>query len=242
MIHVSNLSVNQTNGKVLFDRINLTIEDGDNLAIIGPSGCGKSTILRYILGILFPISGCITIDGKNMQQLGKKDQCQLRLTIGMMFQSGALFDSLNVEQNIAFPLVENTRMSKDAIQRRVNDALSLVDLNGYNKSMPYQLSGGQKKRIGIARAIITNAKYLFMDEPTAGLDPLTSATVEDMIVRLSHELKTTTVIVSHEKNTILRTAKKIYMIHNHGIIGPETPETILSTGNNTMKQFVEGSL
>ena len=169
MIQIKNLTKQFSNNQTLFEGLNLTVNDGDNIAIIGPSGCGKSTILRYILGLKLPDSGDISIDGKHFNSLNDRDFLQLTLNLGMLFQSSALFDSFTVEENIAFPLVENYGYDLNSTRKKVNYVLELVGLAGFNQKMPYQLSGGQQKRVGLARAIITEPKYLFFDEPTKDL-------------------------------------------------------------------------
>jgi phospholipid/cholesterol/gamma-HCH transport system ATP-binding protein len=240
MIRISSLFKTFSNEQILFRDLNLTVEEGENVALIGPSGCGKSTILRYILGMKFPDKGQIMIDNQDLYHLNEQELFQLRLNFGMLFQSAALFDSFTVEENIAFPLVENYGFSLSETQNKVNYVLELVGLEGYNNKMPYQLSGGQQKRVGLARAIVTEPKYLFFDEPTAGLDPVTSTNIENVIIRLNKVLKTTTIVVSHEKSTILRTAKKIYMIHNKALLDFETPDTIETTKNSVIKDFMKG--
>ncbi len=240
MISIKNLNKSFSSEQPLFQDFNLDINDGDNIALIGPSGCGKSTILRYILGMKYPDSGTILIDGNDINHLSDRDMHQLRLSFGMLFQSSALFDSFTVEENIAFPLVENYGLTLDQARNKVNYVLDLVDLNGFNTKMPYQLSGGQKKRVGLARAIVTEPKYLFFDEPTAGLDPVTTTNIENVIIRLNKVLRTTTVVVSHESSTILRTAKKIFMIHNNALLDFETPDTIKTTKNSIIKHFMKG--
>ncbi len=240
MIKIQNIFKTFSNNQTLFNDLSFEVEEGENVALIGPSGCGKSTILRYILAMKYPDKGTIEIDGQNILNLNENELFQLRLNFGMLFQSSALFDSFNVEENIAFPLIENYGASLLSAKNKVNYVLELVGLEGFNKKMPYQLSGGQKKRIGLARAIVTEPKYLFFDEPTAGLDPLTSTNVENVIIRLNEVLKTTTIVVSHEKSTILRTAKKIFMIHNKSLLDFETPDTITTTTNSIIKDFMKG--
>ena len=159
----------------------------------------------------------------------------------MLFQSAALFDSLNIEENIAFPLIENYGLTLNASRNKVNYVLELVGLEGVNKKMPYQLSGGQQKRVGLARAIITEPKYIFYDEPTTGLDPVMSTTIENVIVRLNQVMKITSIVVSHQKSTILRTTNKIYMVHNNALLDFETPDTIETSENDIIRNFMRGN-
>tara|TARA_A100001015_G_C14994960_1_gene715755 strand:+ start:273 stop:1010 length:738 start_codon:yes stop_codon:yes gene_type:complete len=240
MIEIKNL--NKSFGdQPLFKNLNLTINDGDKIAIIGPSGCGKSTILRYLLGIKFPDSGQLIMEGNNLTQLSPKELLRMRLNIGMLFQSAALFDSLNIQENIAFPLIENYGFTLEASINKVNYVLELVGLEGANMKMPYQLSGGQQKRVGLARAIITEPKYIFYDEPTTGLDPVMSTTIENVIVRLNQVMKITSIVVSHQKSTILRTTDKIFMVHNYSLLDYETPDTIETSQNKVIQNFMRGN-
>ena len=240
MIEIKELKKSFSSQQVLFDHLNLTINTGDKIAIIGPSGCGKSTILRYLLGIKAPDSGKILIDGQDVTQLKSRDLLNLRLNMGMLFQSSALFDSLSIEENIAFPLIENFGFSLESSMNKVNHVLELVGLEGLNQKMPYQLSGGQQKRVGLARAIITEPKYIFYDEPTTGLDPVMSTNIENVIVRLNQLMNITSIVVSHQKSTILRTADKIFMMHNHALLDSETPDTIKHTSNKIIQRFMRG--
>ena len=240
MIQIKHLSKSFKRNHVLFNDLNLTINHGDRLALIGPSGSGKSMLLRYILATQRPDSGSVYVDGLNVFSLNQSDLFELRLKMGMLFQSAALFDSLTVEENIAFPLVENYGIQLGQTIKKVNYVLELVGLEGVNHQYPYQLSGGQKKRVAMARAIITEPKYLLYDEPTAGLDPIATTNIENVIIRINAVLNTTTIVVSHERSTILRTSEKIVMIHNNALLDQETPDTILTTPNTVIKDFMKG--
>tara|TARA_A100001011_G_C14171253_1_gene782614 strand:- start:199 stop:936 length:738 start_codon:yes stop_codon:yes gene_type:complete len=225
----------------IFSSLDLTIETGEKIAIIGPSGCGKSTVLRFLLGTLTPDSGQIIIDGKDLSIATKKELLGIRLKMGMLFQSAALFDSLNVEENIAFPLIENYGYTLPDSKNKVNYVLDLVGLKGFNDKHIYQLSGGQQKRVGLARAIITEPKYIFYDEPTTGLDPVMSTNIENVIVKLNEVMNITSIVVSHQKSTILRTTDKIYMVHNNKLLDYETPKTIEKSKNDVIRNFMKGN-
>ena len=240
MIKIKNLH-KKFGKQVIFNDLNLTIDNGDKIAIIGPSGCGKSTILRFLLGTLVPDSGEIIVDGKNINNMDGKELLRLRLKVGMLFQSAALFDSLNVEENIAFPLIENYGYSLLNCRNKVNYVLELVGLSGFNEKQVYQLSGGQQKRVGLARAIVTEPKYIFYDEPTTGLDPVMSTNIEDVIVKLNQVMNITSIVVSHQKSTILRTTDKIYMVHNNSVLDYETPTTIEKSKNDIIRNFMKGN-
>jgi phospholipid/cholesterol/gamma-HCH transport system ATP-binding protein len=238
MIVISNLSQSFGSNQTLFKNVSLTANNNQTVALIGRSGCGKSTILRYILGLRKPSSGRITVGGVDVGLLSKSELYAFRLKIGMLFQSSALFDSLNIEENVAFPLIENYGITLDQARNKVNDVLDMVELNDINTKMLYQLSGGQQKRVALARAIITEPRYLLLDEPTSGLDPITARTIENLIVTLTTSLKTTCLIVSHDRSTILRTAHTIYMIHDHGLLDPVTPDTIHESENYVVHEFL----
>jgi phospholipid/cholesterol/gamma-HCH transport system ATP-binding protein len=241
MIEIKKLSKSFSDN-VLFDALDLTVQKGEKVAIIGPSGCGKSTILRYLLGLDVPDGGEILIDGQNILDIKGKDLMDLRLRMGMLFQSAALFDSLTVQENIAFPLIENYGYTMGSAMKKINYVLELVGLEGYNNKMPYQLSGGQKKRIALARAIITDPECIFYDEPTTGLDPIMSTNIENVIVRLNQVMSITCIVVSHQHSTILRTTDQIYMLHQSKLLEPETPDSIQITKNQVIKQFMSGEL
>ena len=241
MIEIKKLSKSFSDN-VLFDALDLTVQKGEKVAIIGPSGCGKSTILRYLLGLDVPDGGEILIDGQNILDIKGKDLMDLRLRMGMLFQSAALFDSLTVQENIAFPLIENYGYTMGSAMKKINYVLELVGLEGYNNKMPYQLSGGQKKRVALGRAIITEPAYIFYDEPTTGLDPIMSTNIENVIVRLNQVMSITCIVVSHQHSTILRTTDQIYMLHNSKFLDPETPDSIKTTQNKIINQFMRGEL
>ena len=224
----------------LFEDLSLIVNEGEKIALIGSSGCGKSTLLKYLLGLSFPDSGSVMIDNHEISNISQKQLFNIRLKIGMLFQSAALFDSFTVEENIIFPLVENAQYSNYTIEKKLKNVLALVELENFENKMPYQLSGGQKKRVGLARAIITEPNYLFYDEPTTGLDPVMSKTVEDVIIRLNNSLNITSIVVSHQKSTILRTADKIYMIHENKLLAPESPKNIHVTENRILSNFMKG--
>jgi phospholipid/cholesterol/gamma-HCH transport system ATP-binding protein len=237
MISIQSISKYFSNKCVLKD-ISLEVAQGEKIVVIGNSGCGKSTLLRLLLGLQKPDSGQIYIQGKNIIQMKDKMLQKMRLNMGMLFQSSALFDSMTVAENIAFNLVANYDYSFYEAKKKVKEVLSLVEMNDYEDVMPSNLSGGQKKRIGLARAIITNPKILLYDEPTTGLDPVLSTNIEDLIVKLNCTLNITSIIVSHQRSTILRTADKIYMLEQGRLLDAETPETIICTENKIINNFI----
>lgn len=220
--------------------INLTIDRGEKIAIVGQSGCGKSTLLRIIAGLVSPTSGDVLIDGESLVHSSPKELKKIKNQIAFVFQYSALFDSMNVFDNVAFSLVESKgkRLSMSEINRVVQEKLKLVEMEGSDKKMPSELSGGQKKRIGLARALVSNPKIILYDEPTAGLDPVLSLNIEDLIVDLSVRLAVTSITVTHQISTIMRASDKIYYVHEGQLLPPETPSTIRTSSNDIVRNFI----
>ena len=229
-IEVKNLTKSFKDKAVLND-ISFKVEDGEILAVVGLSGAGKSTILKLICGLTTPDSGEIIVSEGD---------------IAMVFQYSALFDSLNVYENIAFALKERKEFKKkyteDEIKEIVAKNLKTVGLEGIENKMPHELSGGMQKRVSFARAIVTNPTTILYDEPTAGLDPVSSTIIEDYIVRLRDELNATSIIVTHQLSTIKRCADKIIMLYNEKIVYYGTPQDMIDGGNEYTKQFVAASI
>lgn len=240
MIEIQNL--HKTFGtKTILDRLNIHIEQGEKIAIIGPSGCGKSTFIKTLIGLLPFDSGILKIYDQNLPDLDEDTLYQLRSKIGFVFQSSALFDSLSIKDNLAFPLRERRYpLSEPDIAILVQEKLRLVEMSGYENVYPSSLSGGQKRRIGIARAIITNPSIILYDEPTAGLDPQLVRTIEDLIVRVSDNSHTTSIVITHQLSTMLRTADKIYFMNNGRFLDPETPQSIPHTKQEIIQDFFAG--
>ncbi len=222
--------------------LDLDIPTGEKVAIIGPSGCGKSTLLRLMLGLEECDRGIIEIDGKNIVEMDDSELREIRLKFGMVFQLSALFDSMNVEDNVAFTLNENLRLPPDKVREVVAEKLDMVEMSGYEKQMPADLSGGQRKRVGLARAIAGNPQIVLYDEPTTGLDPILSTNIENLIVKLNDQLKVTTVTVTHQISTILRASDKIYLMHEGRLQPPETPDSIATSNNERIRYFMNGGL
>lgn len=229
-IEVKNLTKSFKDKKVL-DDVSFKVEDGEILAVVGLSGAGKSTVLKLICGLTKPDSGEIIVSEGD---------------IAMVFQYSALFDSLNVYENIAFVLKERKEFKKkyteDEIKEIVAKNLKTVGLEGIENKMPHELSGGMQKRVSFARAIVTNPATILYDEPTAGLDPVSSTIIEDYIVRLRDELNATSIIVTHQLSTIKRCADKVIMLYNEKIVYCGTPQDMIEGGNEYTKQFVNASI
>ncbi len=223
--------------KVL-DGINLEIAAGKVLGIIGPSGSGKSTLLRMLIGLSQPTGGEIIIDGQRVEKYDENQWNALRKNMGMVFQYSALFDSMSVGENVAFGLRRRTNKNEKEIRETVERALELVGLAGYSHYMPNELSGGMKKRVSLARAIAPRPKILLYDEPTAGLDPVMSDVIDDLMVETKKRLAMTSVLVTHDMESAFRVADKIAMIAEGVIIARGTPQEILECDHPVVKKFV----
>ena len=239
MIEIKDLSKSFDDHKVL-DHVNLTIPTGETLVIIGRSGCGKSVLLKHIIGLLKPDEGSVSIDGVEVTQLSGRSLDKLRMKFGMLFQSAALFDSMTVEDNVAFPLREHTTMSSDAIRQRVEECLQLVGLEQVEDLMPSELSGGMRKRVGLARAIAMNPEIVLYDEPTTGIDPIMGDVINDLIIALRDRLKATSIVVTHDIRSAYKVADRIAMLYNGSIIETGSPSAIQQTANPVVQQFIRG--
>lgn len=227
--------------KVL-DGINLEIPDGKITAIIGPSGEGKSVLLKHLIGLLQPDSGQVEVDGENICNISRAELNKIREKFGMLFQNVALFDSMTVFENVAFPLQEKTALSKDEIRRRVVTALEDVGLNNIDNKYPDELSGGMKKRVGLARAVVLNPKIILFDEPTTGLDPIIKRAVHQLIKDTHTKFGFTAVIVSHEIPEIFDVAQNVAMLFRGKILQYGTAEEIIHSDHPAIRQFISGSL
>ncbi len=241
MIEIRKLS-KRFGEKEVLKNIDLVVEKGERIAIIGGSGCGKSTLLRLILGLQRPDNGRVLVDEKDVHRISYEALRKLRLKFGTLFQSSALFDSMTVAENVGFSLVENLRLPAGQVSDIVKDKLEWVAMSGYENQMPSQLSGGQRKRVGLARALAADPEIMLYDEPTTGLDPITSTHIEDLIVKLTQTRRVTSVVVSHQISTILRTADKIYMMYEGQLLPPESPATIANSADPRIREFIRGGL
>ncbi|GHU86414.1 ABC transporter ATP-binding protein [Bacteroidia bacterium] len=240
MITVKNLYKSFDNRQILKD-INLEFLPQKNNLIIGRSGSGKTVLMKCLVGLLEPNQGEILFDGTNFVLTDKKTIHAIRRDIGMVFQGGALFDSLNVEANVMFPLDIYTNMTLSEKRQRANFCLERVNLAGTNKLFPPELSGGMKKRAAIARAIATNPKYLFCDEPNTGLDPQTSAVIDALISEITQEFKTITIINTHDMNSVMQMGDNIAFIHEGQVWWKGDKNNICATENAELITFLESS-
>lgn len=239
IIAVKNL-IKKFDGRTVLDGITLRIPTGKITVIMGGSGCGKSTFLRHLIGLIQPEEGEILIEGKNIVGVDEKQLNEVRRSFGMLFQGSALFNSMTVGDNVALPLKEHTGLSDEIINIIVKVKLELVGLTGFEKFMPYQISGGMKKRVALARAIALDPRIVFYDEPGAGLDPITASMIDQLILDLSKKLKITSVVVTHEMKSAFRIADQIIILHKGKVLEVGTPEMIKNSKNSYVHQFING--
>jgi len=222
--------------------LNLEIEDGETTVIIGGSGGGKSVLLKHIIGLLRPDSGQVIVDGVDIASLNDRDLNEIRKKFGMLFQEAALFDSMNVMENVAFPLREHTRKKEREIRQVVAEMLKAVGLPGVETKMPSELSGGMRKRVGLARAIAMHPQIVLFDEPTTGLDPVMTEAINELIIETQRNFDLTCVVISHDVQSIFTVGHKIAMLYEGEIIEYGGPEEIRGSSNPVLKQFLSGSL
>jgi phospholipid/cholesterol/gamma-HCH transport system ATP-binding protein len=221
--------------------LNLTVEKGESMTVIGGSGSGKSVLLKHIIGLLFPDRGRVIIDGRELNKLDEYGLNELRKKFGMLFQGAALFDSLTVWENVGFSLKQHTKLSDKEIRKIATDKLALVGLKDIEDKMPSDLSGGMKKRVGLARAIAMDAEIILYDEPTTGLDPISADSINDLIVDLRKKLGVTSVAITHDMQSAYKISDRIAMLYKGEIQEIGTPEQIRNTTNPIVRQFITGS-
>jgi phospholipid/cholesterol/gamma-HCH transport system ATP-binding protein len=222
--------------------LNLDVATAEIMVIIGRSGGGKSVLLKHLLGLLHPDSGSISVDGTDITELRGAALDRIRERYGVVFQGGALFDSMSVFDNVAFPLREKSRLGAGAIRERVEEKLDQVGLSGMAHKNPAEISGGMRKRVAIARALVAEPEIVFFDEPTTGLDPILVNTIHQLIVELHRKLRFTAVMVSHEIPEIFRIADRVAMLHDGAIVETGTPDAIQSSKSRIVQQFIHGDV
>jgi phospholipid/cholesterol/gamma-HCH transport system ATP-binding protein len=218
--------------------VSLTVRHSETLVVMGPSGCGKSVLLKHLVGLHRPDRGEVRVFGLSLPTLSDRDLDALRIRIGVVFQSGALFDSLSVGDNVAFPLRRHSPLDRAAIARRVSELLALVELEGTEQVMPAALSGGMRKRVGIARALALQPSLVLYDEPTSGLDPLTARTVDDLIVRLRADLGVTSVVVTHDLESAFRLGDRIAVMDAGRLEATGRPDELLASPHALVRRFL----
>jgi phospholipid/cholesterol/gamma-HCH transport system ATP-binding protein len=240
-ISIRNL-IKSFDGRPVLKDINLDIHQGEIFVIMGGSGCGKSTLLRHMTGAITPDSGHVLFDGKDLTLLNDDEKEKVKRRFGMSFQSSALLDYLSVEENVSLPLAEHTHLDPKVISIIVKMKLNLVGLQGYEHLMPSMLSGGMKKRVGLARAIAMDPEVVFYDEPTAGLDPVVCSIVDKLIVDLSKKLLLTSVVVTHNMESVFRIADRVAMLNQGKVQQIGTPDEIKNSNDPVVRQFIKGDI
>jgi phospholipid/cholesterol/gamma-HCH transport system ATP-binding protein len=239
MIQIERLS-KKFNYNFVLDELSLNVATGQTCVIIGRSGCGKSVLLKHIVGLLRPDGGRVMVEGREVASLKELELVALRAKISMVFQGGALFDSMDVSDNVGFGLIEHTSLNRKEISERVEESLSLVGLGGIGNLMPSELSGGMKKRVALARAICIKPEIILYDEPTTGVDPITADSINELIRSLHDKLKVTSLVVTHDMKSAYHIADKIAMMYKGKIILEGTPEQIQSATDPVVHQFING--
>ncbi len=226
--------------KKILRGLDLEVEDGETVALVGFSGAGKSVTLKHIAGLLMPDRGTVVVDGNEVPTMKREDLYRLRLEMGYVFQFAALFDSMTIGDNVAMGLRKKGGMSEGEIRDRVAESLGRVGLEGFERRLPAELSGGQKKRAGLARAIAYRPKYLLYDEPTSGLDPVTTEVIDRLIIKMKEELGVTSLVITHDMKSAYAISDRIAMLFEGRVVEVGTPDQIRRTSNRIVKGFVEG--
>lgn len=240
MIEIRNLK-KSFGSNLVWDDVSFTIEQGETVAIIGRSGCGKSVLVKHLNALMYPDSGEVIIDGKNVFDLEYVELRKMRQRFGVLFQGSALFDSLNTFENIAFPLRYFTEYSEKQIQKEVEKALEMVNLAGTGEKSTAELSGGMRRRVALARATILEPDFLIYDEPTSGLDPQTSDEINRLIISMAQNLKITSIVVTHDIHSVLKIAEKVAFLANQGLCWHGTVEEMRASNNQELMDFITAS-
>jgi phospholipid/cholesterol/gamma-HCH transport system ATP-binding protein len=239
MIEVRDLRKSFGNHLIL-EGVGFRIEEGESVVIIGRSGGGKSVLLKHLIGLLRPDSGRVLIAGEDIVPMNERELLRVRRKFGMLFQGAALFDSMTVAQNVGFAYRRDRSMPESEIRRKVAEVLEMVDLPGIEGKNPAELSGGMRKRVGLARAIIYQPQIVLYDEPTTGLDPIVSDSIDRLILRVRDHLKATTVVVTHDMRSARRLGHRILMLHNKRVYATGTPDEIFNSKDPVVRQFIDG--
>ncbi|HMQ10259.1 MAG TPA: ABC transporter ATP-binding protein [Oligoflexia bacterium] len=228
--------------QVVLNNLNLHVKKGEITVIMGPSGVGKSVSLKLLMGLMKPDSGEIILDGQNVCELSDEEMKKIRKKIGMLFQDAALFDYLNVYENVSFPMLEHTKLSEEKIKVHVEEKLSEVGLTDINEKLPSELSGGMRKRVGLARALMLNPKVILFDEPTTGLDPITTSQIGDLILKTQRSRNATVLLINHDLALTYKVADKVAMLYNGEIVEYCTPKELKKSEHPFVKNFLEAHI
>lgn len=239
VVEVNHL-VRKFGNRTVIDDLSFTIHRGETLVIMGGSGCGKSTLLRHIIGVMKPSAGSVKIFGEEITAMNDRQIEEIRRRFGMLFQSGALLASLTVGENVALPLLQHTDLSADEVEETVTQKLQMVGLSGFNNLKPAEISGGMRKRVGLARALALDPELLFSDEPTSGLDPIMTAVVDKLTLELTKEAGMTAVVVTHDMTSAFRIASRMIMLGRGKILAQGTPDEIRTHPDPEVQQFING--
>jgi len=239
MIRINDLHKSFGQNKVL-QGINLHIQNGETLTIIGQSGSGKSVLLKHILGLIRPDRGSIIVDGVDICGSSEAELNNIRRKFGLLFQAAALFDSLTVAQNVSFGLERYRDLSPKELQKRVKETLAMVGLREIEQLMPHELSGGMKKRVGLARAIAYEPEIMLYDEPSTGIDPIRADAINELIIKMKQEFRITSVVITHDMTSDYKVADRIAMLYNGKIVAVGTPEELIKSDNQIVQQFIHG--
>jgi phospholipid/cholesterol/gamma-HCH transport system ATP-binding protein len=226
--------------KQVLKQFSLAVGEGDTVSLVGFSGAGKSVALKHIVGLLKPDAGTVRVDGQEVQSLPRAELYELRRKVGYVFQFAALFDSMTIAENLAMGLLKHGGYSKEEIRQRITESLALVELEGFESRLPAELSGGQRKRAGLARAIAFRPKYLLYDEPTSGLDPVTTAVIDRLILKMRDELGVTSLVITHDMHSAYRVSDRIAMLYEGRVLEEGTPTEIRKSDNLVVRGFMEG--
>lgn len=226
--------------KQILRGLSLRVDEGETVALVGFSGAGKSVTLKHIAGLLTPDQGTVSVDGQEVPKLGREALYRLRLEMGYVFQFAALFDSMTIAENVAMGLRKKGGMKESEVRDRVAESLERVGLGGFEARFPAELSGGQKKRAGLARAIAYRPKYLLYDEPTSGLDPVTTEVIDRLIIKMKEELGVTSLVITHDMKSAYSISDRIAVLYDGRVVEQGTPDEIRGTANRIVKGFVEG--
>jgi phospholipid/cholesterol/gamma-HCH transport system ATP-binding protein len=228
-------------GQPVLRNVNMEVNPGETLGVVGRSGCGKSVLLKHLIGLMWADEGQVLVNGRDLARMDQSELYRVRQCFGMLFQSAALFDSMTVGENVGLGLIHHSKFSESEVRDKVSSCLTAVGLSGIEEKMPSELSGGMKKRVGLARAIAMDPEILLFDEPTTGLDPIMAAIIDEKIAELVQKLNTTAVVVTHDMRTVNTVCHRVAFLHRGVIFAEGTPEEINNSTDEVVAQFISGN-